>query len=153
MDTQEAIADQFRRAIHGEAWHGPSVLEILQNVTPEQAAAHPIAGVHSIGEILGHITAWQDVVTRRLAGETILELPPEQNWPALTPPLQAAWDSAKKELVRSYESLFAALAGLSEKRLGEIVPGKGYTVYVMVHGIVQHTLYHAGQIAVMKKVG
>ena len=48
----EILADQIRRAFRGESWHGPSVLEVLAGVSAEDAAAHPIAGAHSIWEIV-----------------------------------------------------------------------------------------------------
>jgi hypothetical protein len=40
-------------------------------------------------------------------------------------------------------------------RLEEMVPGKEgahYTFYYMLQGVVQHELYHAGQIALLKKM-
>ena len=37
------------------------------------------------------------------------------------------------------------------QRLDALVPGYDYSYYVMLHGAVQHTLYHAGQIAILKK--
>jgi len=34
----DRLEQQLRRALEGEAWHGPSVLELLADVTAEQAA-------------------------------------------------------------------------------------------------------------------
>ena len=62
----EFLADQIRRAFRGESWHGPSVLEVLAGVSAEDAAAHPIAGAHSIWEIVLHIRAWERVALRRI---------------------------------------------------------------------------------------
>jgi len=50
MTEIERILDQLKRAYEGNAWHGPSVREALNGVTPEQAAAHPLSGAHSIWE-------------------------------------------------------------------------------------------------------
>jgi len=36
-------------------------------------------------------------------------------------------------------------------RLEEITPGTSYSNYVLLHGVIQHDLYHAGQIALLKK--
>lgn len=84
------IADQIRRSIHGEAWHGPSVLEILNDADWRQAAAKPIAGAHSIWEIILHIAAWADVALRRACGET-LDLTPAQDWPQVTHASEQSW--------------------------------------------------------------
>ena len=43
------------------------------------------------------------------------------------------------------------IAALPEPRLRDQVPGKDYDFYFMLHGVVQHELYHAGQIAILKK--
>src|SRR5579863_3498534 len=63
------IAEQLRRAFDGSAWHGPSVLELLEDVDAATAAAKPIADVHSIWELLLHIAAWDDAGMVRLAGK------------------------------------------------------------------------------------
>jgi hypothetical protein len=49
------LDDQLKRALEGEAWHGPSVLESLAGISAAQAAIHPIAGAHSIWELVLHI--------------------------------------------------------------------------------------------------
>src|SRR5688572_14934765 len=42
MKEVKRILDQFKRSFEGGAWHGPSVQEVLANVTAEKAAAHPL---------------------------------------------------------------------------------------------------------------
>ncbi len=152
MDEIERIKDQLRRAFEGDAWHGPSLWEILAGISARQAAAKPLPGIHSIWEIVLHITAWHEVVGRRLAGEVIVELTPDQNWPAIRNTAEAAWQQTLHDLGRSRQLLMQAISGLSEDRLSEAVGGKGYTIYVMLHGVIQHDLYHTGQIAILKKV-
>src|SRR6267378_3569421 len=39
MKETDRIVDQLRRAYEGEAWHGPSVREVLEGVTASQASA------------------------------------------------------------------------------------------------------------------
>jgi uncharacterized damage-inducible protein DinB len=151
MTEIERIADQMRRAHEGEAWHGPALNETLQGVTAEVAARRPIATAHSIWEIVLHVAVWESVVRRRLSGEVIGDLPPEQDWPAVADQSETAWRQARAELDRAHAELQKALTRLTDRQLAEAVPGPGYTVYYMVHGAVQHALYHAGQIALLKK--
>jgi uncharacterized damage-inducible protein DinB len=153
MSEIERIVDQLRRAFEGNAWSGPSVQEVLAGIAPEQAAARPIAGAHSIWETVLHIATDEDVVRRRLGGEVIVDLPPEQDWPWVPEPTEDAWIQALKDLDEAHGRLLETVAQLSRERLDEIVPGMGYSVYVMLHGVVQHGLYHAGQIAILKKAG
>jgi hypothetical protein len=86
------------------------------------------------------------VVRRRLEGEEVGNLPPEQDWPA--PP---RWDEAVARLGEVQRGLVEAVGRASDQRLGEPTPERQYSVYVMLHGAVQHALYHAGQIALLKR--
>jgi uncharacterized damage-inducible protein DinB len=151
MTEIERIADQLRRAHEGEAWHGPALDEILKNVSAPAAQQRPLAGSHSIWEILLHIGVWESVVRRRLSGEVVIDLPPEQDWPAVTDTSEAAWQKILEEFRRGHGQLQQTIARLTDRHLNEPVPSMGYNVYFMLHGVVQHALYHAGQIAILKK--
>jgi len=153
MPEATRIADQLRRAFDGEAWHGDALLEILEGVTAAQAAARPIASAHTIWELVLHIAAWDGAALRRLGGAAI-ELGDEENFPPVPDVSDAAWHRATAQLRNTNQDLVAAVVDLPDARLFEMVPGKHgahYTFYYMLHGVVQHELYHAGQIALLKK--
>ncbi|HEX9869962.1 MAG TPA: DinB family protein [Candidatus Tectomicrobia bacterium] len=151
MSEIQRIEDQLRRAFEGNAWHGPAVRELLADVTAAQAAGRPLPNAHSIWEIVLHMATWERVVYRRLQGETVVNLPMEQDWPPVRDTSAAAWHQAVRDLEQANHDLRAAIAQLTEARLADMAPGKDHSVYVMLHGIIQHDLYHAGQIAVLKK--
>ncbi|MDA2913007.1 DinB family protein [Acidobacteriia bacterium AH_259_A11_L15] len=151
MKEVERIADQLRRAFEGDAWHGPAVLEVLAGVPGAQAARRPLAQGHSIWEIVEHIAVWESVVRRRIQGEKIGDLPPEQDWPPVRDTREAAWRETLNKLRRGHQELRQVVAGFPDDRLPETVPGKDYSFYGMLHGVVQHDLYHAGQIVLLKK--
>ena len=154
MSEATGIADQLRRAFAGEAWHGDSLLEILEGVTAAQAAARPIKNAHSIWELVLHIAAWDNAVLRRFGGVAV-ELSATQNFPPVTDASETAWRKALAEVQRVHEKLVEAVSVLPDSQLDEKVPGKEgahYTFYYMLHGVVQHELYHAGQIALLKKM-
>jgi uncharacterized damage-inducible protein DinB len=147
------LADQIRRAFEGSAWHGDSILELLSGVNAKIAAARPIEDAHSIWELLLHIAAWDDVVTRS-AGGTAITLTDQQNFPVVSDTSEAAWSQAIDSTKKTHYELIKAVAAFPDSRLAEQVPGKTekyYTFYYMFSGIVQHELYHAGQIALLKK--
>jgi len=144
------IADQLRRAFDGSAWHGPALLELLRDVDASTAAAKPFAKVHSIWDLVLHIAAWDSAVYRRLGGAKA-RLSAAQNFPRPPKPTKAAWLEAVAETKREHDLLVQAVAVLPAKRLRDRVPGKSYDFYHMLHGLAQHELYHAGQIAILKK--
>jgi uncharacterized damage-inducible protein DinB len=151
MSEVERIVDQLKRAFEGEAWHGPSVLEIIKDIDSQQAAARPFDGVHSIWEIVLHIAAWERAVLRRLRGDRA-ELPTEEDWPIVAATSDEAWELTREALKQGHDDLRSAIAGLGESRLDQPIIEGMSSVYVTLHGIVQHDLYHAGQIAILKKV-
>jgi uncharacterized damage-inducible protein DinB len=144
------IAEQLRRAFEGDAWHGPALLELLQEMDAATAAAQPLPDVHSIWELVLHVSAWDDAASRRLDGEKV-QLTGTANFPVVPKPTQTAWREAVARAKHTHDALVKTVAALPESRLRDRVPGKKYDVYHMLHGIAQHELYHAGQIAILKK--
>src|ERR1017187_9738161 len=144
------IADQLRRAFDGSAWHGPSLLELLEDVDAAMAAARPLPKVHSIWELVLHIAVWDNAASRRMSGEKC-QPTGLANFPLVCAPTESAWRKAVAETRRIHESLVKTVAALPDSRLGDRVPGKRYDFYHMLHGVAQHELYHAGQIAILKK--
>jgi uncharacterized damage-inducible protein DinB len=153
MSQTAGLADQIRRAFEGDAWHGDSVLELLSNVDAQTAAARPIKNTHSIWELVLHIAAWDDAVRRRTGGSAVT-LNDEENFPPVKDTGEASWCKTVDQVKQTHNELVKAVAAFPDSRLQEPVPGKSqdyYNFYYMFSGIVQHELYHAGQIALLKK--
>jgi uncharacterized damage-inducible protein DinB len=148
------LAEQLRRAFDGIAWHGPSMLELLEDVDAETAAAKPISNVHSIWELVLHTAVWDRAVRQRIGGQKT-QPEGEQNFPPVPKgtgaTTKAAWRKTISLLVRTHADLISAVSTLPEARLRDRVPGKRYDIEFMLHGVLQHELYHAGQIALLKK--
>jgi uncharacterized damage-inducible protein DinB len=149
------IAEQLRRAFAGDAWHGPSLHELLADVSNEQANSRPLAAAHSIWELTLHIGKWIGHAHASMRGVPmppfVENMPPEQNWPAIKDVGSAAWKQTVHNTLRGGEELASAIENFGDERLGETVPGRNYPVYNLFHGIVQHSIYHGGQIAILKK--
>jgi uncharacterized damage-inducible protein DinB len=146
------IAEQLRRAFKGGAWHGPALLELLEDVDAATAAAKPLAEVHSIWELVLHVAVWDDAAIRRLNGQKY-QPTGLANFPLVPKPTEAGWRKCVAEIRRTHDALVKTVAALPDSRLGDRVPGKRYDLYHMLQGIAQHELYHAGQIAILKKAG
>ena len=153
----DRIVDELQREHDGDPWHGSPLRELLNGVTCEVAAARPIRHVHSVWEIVLHMTAWKNEVRRRLSGAPAGE-PAEGDWPDVPSPTSDAWREAVDRLQRAHDSLIAAIRALPESKLFEPTndprsreTGAGVSHYVLLHGIVQHDVYHSGQIAIVRK--
>ena len=152
MQTElRRLEEQLRRALEGEAWHGPSVLEALEGVSAEQAAARPIAGAHSIWELVLHLCGTYGLVLRRLGGDG-RQLAESEDWPPVPEPSAENWSASIRALKRLNEELRQAVQSFPVERLDQpLVPEAPYTAYTQFIGVTQHDLYHAGQIALLKK--
>jgi uncharacterized damage-inducible protein DinB len=146
------ISDLLKRAFEGDSWHGPSVMEVLAGIDAAVATAKLIATAHSIAEIAAHVGQWESVVRRRLQGENF-KVTDAEDWPKFVVTDEASWSALVAMLIREHRALQAAVAAFDEGRLAEIVPGQDYNFYVMLHGVIEHDLYHAGQVALLKKAG
>jgi uncharacterized damage-inducible protein DinB len=147
---RDRILNQLERAFEGGAWHGPSVLEALEGVSWKEAHQKAIPAAHSIWELVLHITAWEDIVRRRLLGESP-QITEEQNFPTITEPSAASWQEALDALRAGHRRLADVAAKIRDEELDEPPHGKTTTRYILLHGIIQHDIYHAGQIAILKK--
>ena len=150
MNEIDRIADQIRRAYDGDAWHGPPLRALLADVSAEIADARPIRGAHSIREIVRHIVFWYGGVGRRIRGE-VVDPQGVEEWPEADGDGEGTWRRELADLERAHAALLEAVSQLGVEDLERPVPGKPYNVYILLHGMVQHNLYHAGQIALLKK--
>lgn len=151
MNESKRLAEQLTRALNGEAWHGPSWREVLDGLGHRAAAHRPIAEGHTIAEVLLHATTWNDVVRRRLEGESP-EVTESEDWPpAASLDNDAAWSAAQTRFFESGRSLADTVARFPTDKLVEKRPGVDGTWYELVAGQLQHLLYHAGQAGLLRK--
>ena len=116
----------------------------------EQAASRPVTNAHSIWELVLHISAWERACLRRLHGDRA-QLTDEEDWPPISNTSQQAWEETKLTLRLGNDELRKAIAKLEDSMLDLPVMKDMSSFYVTLHGIIQHDLYHAGQIAILKK--
>ena len=152
MNTLTRIENQLRRGLEGEAWHGPAVFELLSGISPEQAHIQPVPGAHSIWEIVLHLAGAYRLVLRRLRGDRV-PYTPEEDWPPVPEPSAEQWrktcDELKNLNLEIRKSVLAFDVNLLDQPLVADVP---YTAYTQFVGLTQHDLYHAGQIALLKRL-
>lgn len=151
MTHGELAADEIRRALRGQAWHGDSLRELLSSVTADQAMQRPIPTAHNIWELVLHITSWSNIVLRRIAGG-LVEPRAGEDWPETGEISVAHWDAVRAEMNESHERLIEVVMGLTDEQMLLNAPKSQNSVAVMLHGVAQHDAYHGGQIALLKKL-
>jgi uncharacterized damage-inducible protein DinB len=158
MTERDRLIDQLEREIGGVPWHGPSLVNILDGVTAEHAARPPSPGAHSIWEILLHMTGWKREVARRGRGHAAAE-PASGDWPAIGEVSESRWRAAREDHLGAQRELLELVQTLSDAQLDAKVNGDtaafigaGISVRATLYGILQHDVYHSGQIAILKKL-
>jgi uncharacterized damage-inducible protein DinB len=144
IETQR-IADSYRAATIKGAWYGPSLAELLTGISPELATAPPVPGAHSISALLQHLLLWNERIRNTSDSNPMPRWEAEKEW--AEPPIP--W----KELValwnQSRDLLEEKIRNFPVEDLAKQVAGRSYPYEMVFQGIVQHAIYHSGQIAMV----
>jgi uncharacterized damage-inducible protein DinB len=148
MKEIERIAEQLKLLFEGPSWLGPPIYTLLSDVSRDTASRRIHPNVHTGWELVLHMTAWLRIARERLSATSPIDPSEAENWPAPTGSLEDALASLRAETT----ALIRSLQSFPPERLDELAPAtEPQTFYVLLHGVMQHSAYHAGQIAVMKK--
>jgi len=150
MTEGQRILDQYDRAMHGAAWHGDAIWQILDGISAERAALRPIANAHSVWEIVEHMASWEDVAAKRLGGLRA-GLVEDRNFPAAPEATEANWQQTLDQFRASNQAFREALQKLDPVRLDDLSAAGKRSFYDEAHGLIEHNVYHAGQIALLAK--
>ena len=144
------IIKMLQHAYDGAAWHGASIMEIMNKINAPMAFKHT-DHIHRICELVHHIIAWRVFAIKRLEGDTDYEVSKNENWKTFLQHDEAAWEEIKADLGASQKALVEALSKINDEKLIDEVHGKAYDYYTLIHGVIQHDLYHLGEIALLVK--
>lgn len=148
MNTEtNRVAGLIEKTFEKHPWYGPSIMEILGEISEDQASLR-VGQTHSILELVLHMTSWRIFATRRLQGDNEFEVDEKSNFPTA-----GKWKEAVAKLKESQTELLVAARAFPDEKLGDLVPSKvhKYTYYTLLHGIGHHDIYHLGQIQLIKK--
>lgn len=152
MSDVRRLSNFISRTVSGPMWHGPALSEVLAGITPEDAAARPIDGAHSIWELVLHMAAWAEIAHVRLGdGPPPDEPTTDEDWPPVTGTTKADWQDAVNRLYKSYRVVAEDAALIDLPQLRRILPGRDHSVQEMLHGLIEHGSYHGGQVALLKR--
>src|SRR5215208_7054853 len=101
MSRVKQLAKHIERTFSGPMWHGPALVQTLEGITAERAAARPLPGAHSIWELVLHITAWAEIARARLKQQRVGDPSVEEDWPAVGTTDAPDWQLALDQLAAS----------------------------------------------------
>jgi uncharacterized damage-inducible protein DinB len=148
MSELTNLIEELKNIYDGDAWHGPSLMDSLKDITADQASARPISG-HCIWELVLHITAWEEVWVTRIQGRA-MTAPEDGDFPPMGKG-EEGWQAAVARLDNAHRRLVETASRLTEEQLKTIVRGKDFDVSYLLHGAVRHNVYHSGQIRLLAR--
>ena len=151
MNLAAQIAKHFRDVHFGGNWTSVNLKQTLAEITWQQATTK-IYSLNTIATLVFHINYYVSAVTEVLQGEPLtahdkysFDLPPIQN--------QEDWEKLLNKTWSDAEIFVKLIEQLPESKLGETFSDEKYgTYYRNIHGIIEHTHYHLGQIVLIKKI-
>jgi uncharacterized damage-inducible protein DinB len=145
MSPTARIADSYRAATVKGAWYGPSLAELLAQISPEIATTRSVPGSHSISELLQHLLLWNERIRNTSDRNSLPPWQAEKDW--AEPPIP--WKELVTRWSQSRELLEERIRNFPVEDLAKQVPGRNYPYETLFHGVVEHAIYHSGQIAMV----
>lgn len=153
MSEMKHTAVALKMVTEGPGWHGPSVQQLLKDVTAEEASTKPATGGACIWELVLHMRAWEREALNGFRGGRVRmqEMTREDDWPPLKDSSDVAWDALKAEINRAHTEMRDLVKKMPAEQLDDKVDSDmGYPLYALIHGMVAHEAYHGGQIGLIK---
>ncbi len=152
MEIQSIIRN-LENTLDGEPWYGRPVYALLRDVDPAFAFTKPSGDSHSCIELLYHMLNWAEFTLKRIEGDKISDLKSfeEMDWRVVDPGVHD-WDEGLAALIATHQQIIAVLKTKDDIFLKETVVHRNYNFRFLLNGLIQHNIYHAGQIAYLHKM-
>lgn len=151
MTEIQQLVQRYDQTMVGGAWYGDPVWTILQDIDAQCAATQMIPGTHTIWQLVMHMEFWEQVALGRFSGPVSAEEDDPGNFPATPAPDDARWQKALESFRASNREFLQAISRLDPNALDSNTPGRQRTFRYELVGVIEHHIYHAGQIALLKK--
>lgn len=152
----ENIIQQLKEVQNGKPWIGSNFDSKLTQVDENTVFLRPIENLHSVAEIISHLTLWRkETVLKIKTGKGSKTDDCEENWLTNDKLKIMGWKKIRSEYDNSLSELIELLRGKDDKFLNEQyydTDFKGYYEYgFVINGMLHHDIYHLGQLGIIIK--
>jgi uncharacterized damage-inducible protein DinB len=149
----QSIIQHLNNTLDGEPWFGRPVYQLLREVDATIAYKKLTPGAHSPIDLLYHMLTWADFTLKRLQKDKINDLAAFEkiDWREIDPKLHD-WDEGLAALIATHQEIVAHLGQQEDSLLDETVDFREYSFRTLLNGLIEHNIYHAGQVAILKKM-
>jgi uncharacterized damage-inducible protein DinB len=148
----QSIIRNLENTLDGEPWYGRAVYKILEEIDPALVFKKPEEHSHSLIELLYHMITWAEFCLKSLeqAGKAEMTAIENHDWRTIDPVIHS-WEKGISEFKAIHKRIIQLLQSMDDEWLGEKVNFRDFNFRFMLNGLIQHTIYHLGQIAYLKK--
>ena len=154
----QSIIRNLENTLDGDPWYGRPVYALLGEVDPSMAFKKPTAGSYSLMDLLYHMLTWAEFTLKRIEKDSINDLaafekidPIAIGWREIDPKIHD-WDEGLAAFIATHQQIIALLHTKGDAFLNEIVDYRQYNFRFLLNGLIQHNIYHAGQVAYVMKL-
>jgi uncharacterized damage-inducible protein DinB len=157
MTIANQLQQQLENTFLGKPWYGTPVSVLITQENWVAAFNMPPGVLHSVAHLVLHMTAWTEEVTSRLQGNAAAE-PARGDWPDPGAASEQKWHALVIDLDEANSNLVKALQAFSDNKWNDLIDDqRGVfepkpTYLEMVQGLIEHQIYHAGQIALLNRI-
>ena len=147
-----AIIKNLDTTLSGQPWFGRAIYELIQEADESVVHKKPGQGLHSLNELIWHMQTWAAFTLAQLEEQSMEDLQAIEmlDWRQLNAK-EHTWKKGVKALKDCHQRIIKILSTKEDAFLKEMVPGRQYNFRFMLNGLIQHNIYHAGQIAQLNK--
>jgi len=151
MSESKRVSNLYQSIYNGNPWLEVTLADTLKDVTAAQAYKKINPNLNTIWEIVNHLIQWRRNILRRVQGE-IITTPDHNYFVPILDSSEPAWEQSLQSLAKSQELWSACLSDFNDADFEKIDQNNNHNFYEDIHGIIQHDVYHLGQIVILKKL-
>lgn len=151
MKETKRIISLFEKGYAGSPWIDVNLTDTLRSITPEQALKKIKPSANSIWEITNHLISWRKNVLKRVQGE-VIKTPSHNYFVNVKSGTKAEWKKTLDELAATQKEWLKFLKSIKKEIFDEVYEPNEMSYYEHIQGILQHDVYHLGQIVMLTKL-
>ncbi len=147
------LSAHMEKILYGKPWFGRSVFSVLEETDESKVHQQPGGTEHSLCELLWHMITWAEFTLKRVEkveepDQSVIE---KMDWRPIDPGFHT-WKKGVAELKSTHVQLAARLGEKEDSFLNEKVDYRTYDFRFLLNGLMEHNIYHLGQIAYLQKL-
>ena len=148
----QSIIRNLENTLDGTPWYGRPVYAILREVDSSLVYKKPTPGSHSLMDLLYHMITWAEFTLKRIEKDDKLDMAAFEkiDWRKIDPSIHN-WDEALGAFIAAHQQIIAHLQAKNDDFLNEVVDYRNYNFRFLLNGLIQHNIYHVGQVAYLVK--